>query len=251
MKLDFTTKNLVPFLFCLFAFGKVGAQAPVVINELMASNTSTITDEAGEFNDWIELYNTSGSAVSLNGWFLTDNPANLTKWDFPTNTSIPAYDYLIIWADEDSSQGPLHANFKLSALGEQLMLINASGAIVQDITFGAQQTDKGYARSPNGTGSFVIKNPTFKANNDTGISAVGDVEQEGAMHIFPNPVSGGEVVLRNKNSEKQAVAIFDQLGRKRFSAEFFNETNLDVSDWPAGLYFVKQLGTIQLLTIQR
>ena len=249
MKLNFTTKTLAAFLFCLFAFGKVGAQTPVVINEFMASNTSTITDEAGEFNDWIELYNTSSSAVSLNGWFLTDNPANLTKWDFPTNISIPANGYLIIWADEDSSQGPLHANFKLSALGEQLMLINGSGAIVQDITFGAQQADKGYARSPNGTGSFVIKNPTFKANNDTGISAVGDVTQAEILAIFPNPASGGEVVLRSEKPVQQTVEVFDQLGRLRLKKAFFNETKMDVSDWSAGMYLIKTGTTRQILVV--
>ncbi len=249
MKLDFTAKTLATFLFCLFAFGKVGAQTPIVINEFMASNTSTIADEAGEFNDWIELYNTSGSPVSLNGWFLTDNPANLMKWDFPTNVSIPAYDYLIIWADEDSSQGPLHANFKLSALGEQLMLINASGAIVQDVTFGAQQSDKGYARSPNGTGSFVIKNPTFKANNDTGISAVGDEAQAEILAIFPNPASDGEVVLRSEKPVQQTVEVFDQLGRLRLKKAFFNETKMDVSDWPAGMYLIKTETTRQILAV--
>ena len=243
-------KTLTAFSFFFLAFGKMGAQNPVVINEIMASNMTTIADENGEFNDWIELYNTSGSAVDLGSWFLTDNPANLTKWDFPTNTSIAAHGYLIIWADEDSSQGPLHTNFKLSALGEQLMLINASGAVVQNITFGAQTTDKGYARSPNGTGSFIIKNPTFKANNDTGVSATTEAEQAEMLTIFPNPVSGGEVVLRSEKQGKQTVEVFDQLGRLRLETAFFNETKLDVSQLPAGLYFIKTENNMLALSIR-
>ncbi len=250
MKLNFTIKTLACLAVCLLAFGKMAAQSSVVINEFMASNQTFITDENGEFEDWIELYNNSNSAVNLTGWFLTDNPANLTKWDFPTNTSIAANGYLIIWADEDSIQGPLHANFKLSALGEQLLLINASGSTVQDISFGAQTADMGYARSPNGTGSFVIKNPTFKANNDTGISAVGDVEQQDLLAIFPNPVGDGEVILRSEKTENQVVLVYDQLGRQRLKTSFFNQTTVDLSDWPAGIYFVQSSAGQQILVKQ-
>lgn len=250
MKLDFTKNTFVALAFCLFAFGKLAAQSPVVINEFMASNSMTAADEFGEFNDWIELYNNSGSAVNLGGWILTDNPANLTKWDFPTNTMIPAFGYLIVWADEDSSQGPLHANFKLSALGEQLMLINSSGTVLQNITFGAQQTDMGYARSPNGTGNFVIKNPTFKANNDTGISSTSEAERAEMLTIFPNPASSGEVFLRSEKPGQQAVEVFDQLGRRRLQTAFFNEMKLNVEALEAGVYLIKTETSVQKLVIK-
>ena len=234
----------------MLAFSKITAQSGVVINEVMASNQAYITDENGEYEDWIELYNNSNSAVNISGWFLTDNPDNLDKWEFPTNTSIPAMGYLIIWADEDSSQGPLHANFKLSASGEDLMLINASGAVVQDISFGAQQADKGYARSPNGTGNFTIKNPTFKANNDTGVSAVDEEELGHSLTVFPNPAKGDEVVLRSETTDNQQVEIYDQLGRQQYRTQFFNQATVDVSSWPAGIYFVKSATSQQILVRQ-
>ncbi len=250
MKLQNTLSAALVVFFISFAFGKMAAQSGVVINELMASNMAYITDENGEYEDWIELYNGSSNAINLTGWYLSDNPANPEKWDFPTNTSIPAMGYLIIWADEDSSQGPLHANFKLSALGEQLLLINVSGSTVQDISFGAQQADKCYARSPNGTGSFAIKNPTFKANNDTGISAVGEEERTDSLAIFPNPASGSEVVLRSKTTDKQTVVVYDQLGREQFRTNFFNQAKMDVSNWPTGVYFVKTNSSQQVLVKQ-
>ncbi|HCR48874.1 MAG TPA: hypothetical protein DIW24_04540, partial [Bacteroidetes bacterium] len=77
----------------------------VVINELMAQNTKTITDEAGEYEDWIELYNTTASDIDLSGYFLSDKVDNLDKWALPNGTTIPANGYLIIWADENGSQG--------------------------------------------------------------------------------------------------------------------------------------------------
>lgn len=250
MELNFTLKTLAFFAFFGLAFGNLAAQSSVVINEFMASNQTYVTDENDEYEDWIELYNNSNSAVNLGGWFLTDNPDNLSKWEFPTNTSIAAHGYLIVWADEDSSQGPLHANFKLSASGEVLMLINSSGSVLQDITFGQQEADKGYARTPNGTGNFVIKNPTFKANNDTGISAVGDVQQPDLLAIFPNPVSEDKVVLRSEKPGTQTVAMYDQLGRLCLQTSFFQQTTWDLSKFPAGFYFVKSNTGQQVLVKQ-
>ena len=78
----------------------------------------------GQFEDWIELYNTTGQAIDISGYFLTDNEINLTKWQIPQGTVLNANDYLIIWADEDASQGKFHANFKFSANGESLLLLN-------------------------------------------------------------------------------------------------------------------------------
>jgi hypothetical protein len=250
MKLNFTLKTLVFSAFFGLAFGQLAAQSSVVINEFMASNQTYVTDENDEYEDWIELYNNSNSPVNIGGWFLTDNPDNLDKWAFPSNTSIAAHDYLIVWADEDSSQGPLHANFKLSASGEVLMLVNSSGNVLQDITFGQQEADKGYARTPNGTGNFVIKNPTFKANNDTGISAVGDVKQQYLLSISPNPVSDGRLVLRSEKAGKQTVVVYDQVGRQRLQADFFSQTTLDISNWASGIYWVKTESSVQPLVVR-
>jgi len=65
---------------------------PVVINELQAANSKTISDpDFGEQGDWIELYNTGSSTVDLSGWFLTDDPSEPQQWQIPAGTSIPRY----------------------------------------------------------------------------------------------------------------------------------------------------------------
>ena len=56
---------------------------PVYINEFMAKNESTLADGNGVYSDWIELYNSSDTPVSLTGWYLTDSSDTLTKWVFP------------------------------------------------------------------------------------------------------------------------------------------------------------------------
>jgi spore coat protein CotH len=142
---------------------------PAVINEFMASNTSTIADPQGEFDDWIELHNITAQPVNLTGYYLTDEPTIPRKWAFPTGTIIPADGYLLVWADEDGMATPgLHASFKLSGLGEQIYLIDTDAhlnAVLDFIGFGQQQTDRSYGRTAADADVWAIMNPTPNAPN--------------------------------------------------------------------------------------
>jgi len=140
----------------------------VVINEVMASNTSTAADEEGEFGDWIELYNKGGQAVDLSGYYLTDEESTLDRWAFPQGTVIQANSTLIVWADnKESLTTGLHANFKLSASGENVYLVTPSLQFADQLTFTQAESDESYARSPNATGEFSwTSSPTFNAVNN-------------------------------------------------------------------------------------
>ncbi len=140
----------------------------VVINEFMASNDS-IPDPSGEFEDWIELYNNTTNVITLDSLYLSDDPALPTKWQFPSGTTIAANGYLIIWADQDTGQAGLHANFALSANGEHIRLSNASAGVLDSVTFGGQVANRSMARIPNGSGPFFQARATFGANNGTAI----------------------------------------------------------------------------------
>ena len=130
----------------------------VVINEVMSNNVTSVTDASGMFEDWIELYNTTSSPISISGLFLTDTLGILQKWELP-NQTIYGNGYAIIWADEDGSQGDMHANFKLSNLGEQLILTNTDSVLIDSVTYPPQADDIAFARSPNGTGNFIMQVP--------------------------------------------------------------------------------------------
>ncbi len=136
----------------------VADSSPVVINELMASNTKSLADPQGENDDWIELYNVSDYAVDLSGMYLSDNQNNPRKWQFPDDTQIAPGGYLIIWADEDGNAEPgLHANFKLSKNGEIVMLVDTDergNQILDIIEFKTQRADVALGRAPNGVGDF-------------------------------------------------------------------------------------------------
>jgi hypothetical protein len=136
---------------------KSRSDLPLYINEFLASNEAGYTDPAGEHDDWVEIYNASQSAIDLGGMFLTDKPDNLDKWAFPSGTMIDPGGFLLVWCDEDGDkdQAGLHADFKLSAGGEYIALVDIDSiSIIDELTFGEQTTDISYGRSYDGGSSW-------------------------------------------------------------------------------------------------
>jgi hypothetical protein len=138
----------------------------VVINEFMPVNSTTVADNYGEYDDWIELFNLSSSTIDLSGYYLSDTHKKPSKWRIPNGTSITGKGYLIIWADGDTTQFGLHANFKLSSEGEEVLLTKPDLTITDNVSFAAPAGELSYSRVPNGTGTFKWKNPTFNKSND-------------------------------------------------------------------------------------
>ena len=159
---------------------------PLIINEIMASNDNTISDPQGDFDDWIEIYNSGGISIDVGGMYLTDDLDEPMMWRFPvsnpTLTTIPAGGYLLIWADEDSSNYGLHANFKLNADGEQLGLFGTDGLILIDsISFPEQTADISYGHDPDTNGQIrFFATPTPGARNDG--AYLGQVEEPEFSH---------------------------------------------------------------------
>ena len=105
--------------------------APVRINEFLSSYSGAtgLADEDGELQDWIELYNSGGNIVSLQGWSLTDDAADPGKWIFPAVTLGPAQYRVVFASGKDrkptAAGAKLHTNFKLNSAGDYLALFNA------------------------------------------------------------------------------------------------------------------------------
>ena len=135
------------------SFTVVSMNSPgLFVNEIMAVNDSTIADEAGEYDDWFEIYNAGEESVRLEGFYMTDKKDNLTKWQFPaSDIEIVPGEHMIIWCDEDQEQGTSHTNFKLSGSGEFVALVSPDGVTVIDsISFPQQQSDISYGRLVDG-----------------------------------------------------------------------------------------------------
>jgi len=121
----------------LFAFlalqGALIAQSEPVISELMAINDHTLADEDNDWSDWLEVHNPTSSQRDLGGWYLTDDSGDLTKWMFPSPTTVPAGGFLVVFAsnkDRAVSGQELHTNFKFKSAGEYVGLVKPDGATI-------------------------------------------------------------------------------------------------------------------------
>lgn len=166
--------KLVLLMFIVIGFTNCNNDDPIVeetpqiiINELLPKNSQNGSDQDGDFDDWIELYNPADEDQDISGYYLTDSKKNLTKWKFPAGTKITANGYLIVWADEDSTHvSGLHTNYKLSADGENIVLLSPTQEVINLVEYPATVLEQSYARKPNGTGDFQWATPTFNGAND-------------------------------------------------------------------------------------
>ena len=139
----------------------------VVINEILPINSKNGSDEDGEFDDWIELFNLANEDIDISGFYLTDSKKQPTKWKFPTGTVINKNGFLIVWADGDSTHvSGLHTNYKLSSDGENVVLLSPDLEVLDLVEYPATVLEQSYARVPNGTGKFKWSVPTFNKSND-------------------------------------------------------------------------------------
>ena len=206
----------------------------VLINEVLASNDSLNFDANGEDEDWIELINTTNNPVDLAGFYLSDDPLNLMQWALPAGTIIPANGYLLVWADKDTMQAGLHANFKLSSNGDYVYL--SHGFNVHDqVAFGPQLTNISYARCPDAGLDFATILPTPLANNNCQIGiAENEVLQ---VQVYPNPFQ--DQLIIDHQEDGMTLQIVDLNGRSMYTEALKPGKNqIDASNWASGIYLV-------------
>jgi hypothetical protein len=204
----------------------------LVINEIMAGNVSAVPDQNGEYDDWVELYNGNNFSLNLNGYYLSDNENELTKWTFPSVT-IPANGYLIVWCDTaGGTQSGLHTTYRLSADQEEVYLTDPTGTVIDAVHYVNMIADKGFARVPNGTGALQYQTHTYDAINqiNTGIF---DVNVSGNMRVYPNPSNNRIYVL----GATEGVSVFNMMGQEVFHKK--QVKSIDISNWENGIYFIK------------
>jgi hypothetical protein len=209
----------------------------IVINEVNATNKNVVKDPYNENDDWIELYNPSEYPVDLEGYHLTDDISNLTKYVFPSGTKetiIPPKGFLLVWADHQEWQGALHTPFKLRASGERIELSAPDGlTIIDSLSFANDGSDISYGRLPNGSPNFVRFNqPTPDASNK--IATEFDVPIViNNFAIYPNPVTNTTVYF----SKLTDILVYNTQGQIVLQGTAVKQ--LDVSGLQQGIYFLR------------
>lgn len=133
-----------------------GPPPTVHLNEVMPINNAVIQDAFDEFDDWVELYNPSDTTASLEGFYLSDDPANPLKFRLSADLRVPPRGVLLLWADDDEeTQGPDHLSFGLAGPAEAVILSAPDGTEIERFEWQDAVPDQSYARFPDGTGPFA------------------------------------------------------------------------------------------------
>ena len=151
--------RLITIFISLFHLASTATMGNPIISEFMASNSTVLPDEDGDFSDWIEISNPTNNPIDLGGYHLTDDGDDPEKWTFP-RISLPANSSIIVFAsgkDRTDAKSPLHTDFELNAKGEYLALISKDNkTILTEFSpvFPTQNEDQSY-----GTSSFTSNIP--------------------------------------------------------------------------------------------
>lgn len=140
------------------------------ITEILAVNDAINQDEAGEYDDWLEIHNEDNISVNIGGMFVSNSFGDPRQFQLPALNLAPD-EYVIVWTDNDVSQGNLHANFKLSSEGESVALfetIDHGNVLIHGWKFGIMSTDISMGFKPLNTNKpEYLNNPTPGASNET------------------------------------------------------------------------------------
>jgi hypothetical protein len=210
----------------------------VHINEVMSVNATTIADEAGEYADWLELWNGTTSAINLNGKYLTDDLNNWNKYPLPNITLQPG-EFKIVWLDNEPEQSTLHATFKLNNSDNTVWLFGMEETqprIENRFWPCISGTDMSQERIVDGGNTIAYADaPTPNASNTT--TEVSNLTAAQLL-AYPNPAKD----LLYFNTVMNDVKLFDSTGRGVMALS--NIKSLDVSALERGLYFVQMNGII-------
>lgn len=221
----------------------------LVINEYQAINETTAQDQWGAFGDWVEIYNNSNHPINLNGYFLSDKVSKPTIFQFP-DTTIQPDDYIIVWCDKKITDPGLHADFKLGAAGDQILLSKPDTSTIDFVSFGPQIPDDTEGRYPNGTGPIKCMAPTFSANNGSPVGIEEPIAEKG-FEVFPNPASEYIQVKIKEGTPFRQMMIFDMQGRVIKQWQPKNHlSKISVQSLPPGIYLMKMDNATKKIIIQ-
>ena len=212
-------------------------EGALIISEVCPDPLSGYRDADGELCDWVELYNTTGSPISLENYALSDKESNPLKWRFPEGAMVAPYGYYIVYCSgKDVVSGPTdvpHANFRISAEHDTIILSDGRGRLVDRVTLDNIPEDASYARGEDGL--FTIhQRPTpqlpntpagadrmdvyLRALNETGVYITEVMASNDSVETARGVDFVDWIELYNSSSETvdlSGYGLSDSIGRAR------------------------------------
>ncbi|HWY12682.1 MAG TPA: CotH kinase family protein, partial [Bacteroidia bacterium] len=182
-------KRILFFIFLALFFNS--AKSQIVMNEVSWTNY-TQKDGFNQYSDYVEIYNaTPGFSLSLDNYYLTNDPSNLYKWKFPTGINMGykpnASAFMVVWLSGRNllesapvNPGPrfrYHTNFTIDQCKNQWLILSYNGVIKDSLFVRRTKPNDNWGRYPDyyltplsNTGWKLLQNgsisaPNFEASN--------------------------------------------------------------------------------------
>lgn len=152
------------------SFSVVNVQAQLRINELLIRQSNVYLSCYGNFDPMIEILNTGGANINIGTFYLSDDPLNLQKWQFPNIPFSGNGRGLVYLSGRNMIVPQWHTNFKLNQT-ETLYLSNATEVIDSILPF-SHYLDVSYSRVPDASNNFQYTPPTMGWPNVAGVSSI-------------------------------------------------------------------------------
>ena len=221
------------------------APANIQMNEVAIKNDATYADNAGNYYQWVEMYNSGTAMVNLSGYFLSNDPTDVYKVVLPrcfNNSSIDMIFfggvYGVGYLDNAGVMGPQYFDLTLDTNMPFIGLYTPNGKLVdglsystsinaEGLTFGAKDDD-------HGLGDVVFEEGTPESTNANGIVlSVLSVNPVNALKVYPNPTNTGNVNF----SKVVSVTVYSITGQVITVQQ--NVKRLDVSSFDSGVYIIE------------
>jgi len=210
----------------------------VIISEFQSSNNSTICDEWGDYDDWIELYNPNNHSVNIEGMVLKNN-AHI--WGIPigdTSTLLSPCSYFLIWADHEESEGLFHANFRLSASESLILCESDSNTVIDSIRIPSLSDDVSYGICPGGEWRiFNVPSPLEDNNCE---SAINQTIRTNDFLIYPK-ITGDKIFVKIPDYIKNRIymKLISISGNTLIEKSFISdEFTVDLETYNSGIYIL-------------
>jgi len=197
----------------------------IYINEFLSANNSVSADQYEEYDDWIEIYNSTDKPVNIGGLFITDNLEDPFKHQIPfydaEATTIPAGEFILLWADGEVNQGILHLNFRLDQAGEQIglvQMVDGEAVFIDSLTYNGQVMDISFGRYTDGAGDwYSLTEPTpMQSNIWTSTGHKTHLTRNNTLlKNYPNPFRSSTMITYQLQAPGDVeLSIYDLSGRK-------------------------------------
>lgn len=147
----------------------------IKINEVVTNNTTSIQDEYGTHNAWVELVNTAYSSYNVRGMYITTDksvlnskmsaPERMKRMQIIPNgdhrTALSARQHIVFYLGSNPAEGTLHLNVAADSTTQWIALYDGNAIdLIDSVSIPAMKANCSYARERDGASNWVVKSPS-------------------------------------------------------------------------------------------